>query len=81
MRTGGFRTMETVTEALFNAFAEGEILTEDSTYRKMMEEFAEGAEQVKTGTMDDESLFCLQYVAMRAGFYAGINAMRSVITG
>lgn len=75
--------METiaVTEALFSAFAEGEILTEDSTYMKMTEEFAEGAEQAKAGTLDGDSLYCLQYAAMRAGFYAGINAMRSLFTG
>lgn len=74
--------METiaVTEVLFDAFAEGEILTSSDTYKKMTEEFEESAVLMKTGKLDEEGLYSLQYAALRAGFYAGITAMRSLFT-
>ena len=71
--------MEAVTETLFEAFAEGEILTEDNTYDKMTEAFAEYEENAKTGNFDADKLSCLQYAAMRAVFYAGVKAVRSLM--
>lgn len=73
--------MITVTGALFEAFATGEILTDDVTYSAMMEEFGGAAGRMQAGTMDEDTLSCLQYAAMRAGFYAGISAMRTLFTG
>lgn len=71
----------TVTGALFEAFATGEILTDDKTYSAMMEEFNETLEHMEAGTIDEDTLSCLQYAAMRAGFYAGISAIRNLFAG
>jgi|GEM_PF-964216 len=71
--------MESVKETLFEAFAQGEILTEDSTYSKMTEEFANIEDKAKNGRFDIDDISCLQYAAMQAGFYAGMNAMRALL--
>ena len=71
--------MESIKETLFQAFAEGEILTGDNTYSKMTAELANLEQKIKAGKFDIDDLCSLQYVAMRAGFYAGMNAMRSLI--
>lgn len=73
--------METITvmEALFNAFAEGEVLNDDPTRADMAEEFAEGIKHLKAGNMDEDNLYCLQYAAMKAGFYAGVKAVSSLL--
>ena len=71
--------MESVKETLFQAFAEGEILTEDNTYSKMTEKLASIEDKAKGGKFDIDDLSCLQYAAMQAGFYAGMNAMRALL--
>ena len=71
--------MESVKETLFEAFAQGEILTEDSTYSKMTEELASIEDKANGGKFDMDDISCLQYAAMQAGFYAGMNAMRALL--
>lgn len=69
--------METITEILFSAFVETGSLKEDNTYNEMTEEF----KNAKAEKITDDNLACLQYAAMRAGFYAGVNAVRSLLNG
>lgn len=68
----------TAVAALFDTFAEGEALTNDKTYKIMVEEFSRVSKLLVTGEIDEDELALLQYASMKAGFYAGIKAARSL---
>lgn len=73
--------LQALTEVIFEAFATGEIATEDWTYKVFLKVSNEINEQLKAGKIDADDLANLQYTALRAGFYVGMNVLRSMITG
>lgn len=74
--------METrkVISVLFEACMNGE-MKDPETYRTMQKEIESSLKHLQAGDLQDDDLSCLQYASMKAGFYAGVYAMKSLVAG
>ena len=64
---------------LFNAFLNGD-MNDTETYQTMLQEFSNMQEHLQKGDLNDDDLSMLQYASMKAGFFAGIYTMKSLIS-